>query len=119
MSSYDMSPYKGTMYVPYTVHTMTHLFYNWKFVPLNLPHLFLFSPQPLLLWQLQKQNVLVSSIFFFFFLGLHLRHMEVPRLGVESDLQWLAYAHSHSNTGSELHLQPILQRTGMLDPLTH
>ena len=25
------------------------------------------------------------------FLGLHLRHMEVPRLGVESELQMLAY----------------------------
>ena len=28
---------------------------------------------------------------FFFFLGPHLRHMEVPRLGVESELQLLAY----------------------------
>ena len=28
---------------------------------------------------------------FFFFLGLHLRHMEVPRLGVQSELQLLAY----------------------------
>ena len=30
----------------------------------------------------------VCSFFgFFFFLGLHLGHMEVPRLGVESELQ--------------------------------
>ena len=28
---------------------------------------------------------------FCFVLGLHLRHMEVPRLGVESELQLLAY----------------------------
>ena len=28
---------------------------------------------------------------FFFFLGLHLRHMEVPRLGVKLELQLLAY----------------------------
>ena len=28
---------------------------------------------------------------FFFFLGLHPRHMEVPRLGVELELQPLAY----------------------------
>ena len=28
---------------------------------------------------------------FFFFLGLHLRHMEVSRLGVESELEPLAY----------------------------
>ena len=27
----------------------------------------------------------------FFFLGLHPRHMEVPRLGVELELQPLAY----------------------------
>ena len=30
--------------------------------------------------------------FFFFFLGPHPRHMEVPRLGVESELQLPAYA---------------------------
>ena len=28
---------------------------------------------------------------FFFFLGLHLHHIEVPRLGVELELQLLAY----------------------------
>ena len=34
-----------------------------------------------------------DGIFFFFlFLGLHLEHMEVPRLGIESELQLLAYA---------------------------
>ena len=33
-----------------------------------------------------------SSFFFFFcFLGLHPRHMEIPRLGVESELQFPAY----------------------------
>ena len=30
--------------------------------------------------------------FFFVFLGLHLQHMEVPRLGVELELQPPAYA---------------------------
>ena len=30
-------------------------------------------------------------LFVFLFLGLHLQHMEVPRLGVESELQLLAY----------------------------
>ena len=29
--------------------------------------------------------------FFFFFLGPHLQHMEIPKLGVESELQVLAY----------------------------
>ena len=48
-----------------------------------------------------------SSFFFFFFffsfvfLGLHLWHMEVPRLGVKLELQLPAYA---TATGSELHL---------------
>ena len=33
-----------------------------------------------------------SAFFFFFvFLGLHLQHMEVPRLGVKSELQSPAY----------------------------
>ena len=31
-------------------------------------------------------------LFFFGFLGLHLQQMEVPRLGVKSELQLLAYA---------------------------
>ena len=29
--------------------------------------------------------------FFFFFLGLHPRHMEVCRLGVELEVQWSVY----------------------------
>ena len=32
-----------------------------------------------------------SFLIFFFFIGLHLWYMEVPRLGVESELQLLAY----------------------------
>ena len=32
------------------------------------------------------------SFFFAFFLRLHQQHMEVPRLGVELELQLLAYA---------------------------
>ena len=33
-----------------------------------------------------------SFIYLFYFLESHLRHMEVPRLGVKSELQLLAYA---------------------------
>ena len=33
----------------------------------------------------------LSFFFFFFFLGPHLQYMEVPRLGVELELQLLAY----------------------------
>ena len=32
-----------------------------------------------------------SIFFFFFFSGLHLQYMEVPRLGVQSELQLLAF----------------------------
>ena len=53
----------------------------------------------------------LCDFFFFFlsfvFLGLHLRHMEIPRLGVELKL-WLPglhHRHSHSHVGSELYLQ--------------
>ena len=42
--------------------------------------------------------------------------MEVPRLGVESELQLLACSHSHSNAGSKPYLQPILQLTATPDP---
>ena len=44
-------------------------------------------------------------IFFFFFvsLGLHPRHMEVPRLGVESELKLPAYTTAHGNAGSLTH----------------
>ena len=41
--------------------------------------------------------------------------MEVPWLGVELELQLLALYHSHSNTGSEPHLQPMLQLVAMVD----
>ena len=34
----------------------------------------------------------MGTLFFFFLLGLHLQHVEVPRQGVESELQLPAYA---------------------------
>ena len=39
--------------IPHTVHflPMSHLFCKWKFVPLNLPHLFISSPYFPSLWQ--------------------------------------------------------------------
>ena len=40
------------------------------------------------LWILE---MIRSSVCLFIYLGLHLRHMEVPRLGVKSELQLLAY----------------------------
>ena len=35
--------------------------------------------------------LVIFFFFFFFFLGLYLWHMEIPRLGVELELQLLAY----------------------------
>ena len=35
--------------------------------------------------------IIIFLIFIFCFLGLHLQHMQVPRLGVKSELQLLAY----------------------------
>ena len=54
--------------------------------------------------------------FFFFFLEQHPWCMEVPRLGVESELQLLACANSHSNATSELHLRSMPQLVAVLDP---
>ena len=59
-----------------------------------------FSPYPI-------QYLLFVDFFFFFFfcffLGLHLQHMKVPKLGVKSEWQLLAY-------------QPTPQLTTMPDP---
>ena len=63
-----------------------------------------------------KELSFIFFKFYFCFLGLHQRHMEVPRLGVEWELQLLAtaaatwdqasslnYITAHSNTGSLTH----------------
>ena len=58
------------------------------------------------------------GLFFCFFLGPHLRHMEVPRLGVESELQLPAYA-TVPATGDPSHvcdLEPTLQLVVTPDP---
>jgi len=53
---------------------------------------------------------------FSFFLGPHVHHMEVPRLGAELELQLPAYATANSNVGSEPHLPPTPQLTAAPDP---
>ena len=57
-------------------HTVALIF----FVSLSLPHL------------LALHYLFIHSIIHSFILRLHLWHMKVPRLGVELELQLLAYA---------------------------
>ena len=53
--------------------------------------------------------------FLFVFLGSHLWHMEVPRLGVESELQLPSYTAAHSNARSLAHWErPGIKRTWVL-----
>ena len=52
------------------------------------------------LWLELLGFTLFYFILFFCFLGLHPQHMEVPRLGVESELWLQAYTIAHSNTRS-------------------
>ena len=40
----------------------------------------------------EEKTVYFLIFYFFCFVGLHARHMEVPRLGVKSELHLLAYA---------------------------
>ena len=51
---------------------------------------------------------------FFCFLGPHLQQMEVPRFGVESGLQLLAFVIAMAT--QDLSLQPKLQLTSLPDP---
>ena len=45
----------------------------------------------------------LSFFHFFFFLGPHLQHMKVPKLGVKSELQLLAFTRAHSHARSLTH----------------
>ena len=49
-------------------------------------------PEQYVSYKLLVSFQIIDSIFFLFFLGLHLQHMEVPRLGVKSELQLPAYS---------------------------
>ena len=83
--------------------TVTRAFWSWAFV---IPHL----NNILALWKkyarhqreainlctfsisyLSKHIRIIHNPSFFFFLGSHLQHMEVPRLGVQLELHPLAY----------------------------
>ena len=57
---------------------------------------------------------------FFFFFGLHPRHMEVPRLGVKSELQLPAYprATAQPDLSRICHPHPSSQQLWILNPLS-
>ena len=65
------------------------------------------------------QTILSLSLFFFFwFLGLHLRHMEVPRLGIESELQLPASTTATPDPSSVCSLHHSSQQRWILNPLS-
>ena len=55
-------------------------------------------------------------VLIFYFLGPHLRHMEVLRLGVTLELQLQAYTTAYTTAGSKPHLQPTPQLLATPDP---
>ena len=61
----------------------------------------------------------LQFFFFFSFLGPHLRHMEVPGLGVESELQLPAYATATAmpDPGCVCNLHHSFQQRQILNPL--
>ena len=56
-----------------------------------------------------------ENLNFFFFLGLHLQYMEVPRLGVKSELQLPAYTTVTATPAPSHYLRPTLQLAAMSD----
>ena len=64
---------------------------------------------------------LCCAYLFFCFSDLHLRHMEVPRLGVEKEVQLLAYATATATPDPSLvcdHLHHSSRKRGILNPLS-
>ena len=62
-----------------------------------------------------------QDIFFLVFLGPYLQHMEVPRLGVESELQLLAYATATAapDMSHDCDLHQSSGQCWILNPLSH
>ena len=69
--------------------------------------------------KINQPNKNLFFFFFFFFLWSHQRHMEVPRLGVESKLQLPAYtaAIAMKNLSHVYDLHHSSQQRWILDPL--
>ena len=73
-------------------------------------------------WLYDRETPLYTHIFlpFFFFLGLHLRHIEIPRLGVKLELQLLASttATAMPDPSSVCTLHHSSQQRRILNPLS-
>ena len=67
-----------------------------------------------------KRACILSIIYlsiYFFFLGLHLRHMEVPRPGAILELQLLAYTTAMQDPGCVCNLHHSSPQLWTLNPL--
>ena len=60
--------------------------------------------------EMELSNFKWYPVLFFWGGGPHLKHMEVPRLGVKLELQLPGLHRSHSNEGSKPHLWPTPQQ---------
>ena len=74
---------------------------------------------------LKRMHCMICKLYlnkfnFFFFLGTHLWHMEVPRLGIESELLLLAYATATAipDPGCICNLHHRLRQCQILNPLS-
>ena len=67
--------------------------------------------------KIRRQLMFFVVAFAFCFLGLHLRHMEVPRLGVESEFQLPATATAMQNPSLICDPHHSSQQRWILDPL--
>ena len=65
-----------------------------------------------------SSNVKVLFFFFFFFFVLHPQHIEVPRLGVEPDLQLPAYATASQDPSPVCDLHHSSRQGQILNPLS-
>ena len=73
----------------------------------------------ILIFRLQGVRPLIFLFFFFLsfvFFGLHLWHVEVPRLGGPIRATAAGLCHNHSNARSKLRLRPTPQLTATPDP---
>ena len=86
----------------------------------QLPEMQILQPLPQTYGTINLRYGIQKSVcVFLFFLGLHLLHMEVPRLGFRATAAGLH--HCHGNVGSEPCLQPTpqdLQKCPILNPLS-